>query len=163
MRPAAFASASNTLCPQALHMSTGYCLLFCCCPPSPSFLPCSQARLRDRHQELLRKKLFFLKQQQLTQEDPTGEGTSDDPPLFPSGHQEDDHGKEEKEEERVSSSKTSDGAGPSEGSGGGGADTLIDEDELLRGALEAYKSGGYSPRLVKHGDVDEVGKVWMRR
>jgi len=140
-----------------------YLLFTMCClfPPSlsPSFPPLSQARLRDRHQELLRKKLFFLKQQQqLTQEEEPGEGTSEDPPLFPSGHQKIDDGKEEKGEgeERAKSSKASDAAGPSEASGGG-TDTLIDEDELLRGALEAYKSGSYSPRLVRHGDVDEVG------
>lgn len=108
--------------------------------------------------------MFFLKQQQLTQE----EGSSEDPPLFPGGSQEEEEenkGEEEVgEDERVKSK--AEGAGPSGAVDKATAtDTLIDEDELLRGALEAYESKGYSPRLIKHGDVDEVWRVrggWRR-
>ena len=108
-----------------------------------------QARLRDKHQELLRKKLFFLKQQQLTQE-----GGSEDSPLFPGGSQVEEE-ESESDGERVKSKAK--GAGPSgKDNLTKATDTLIDEDELLRGALEAYEAKGYSPRLIKHGDVDEV-------
>lgn len=99
--------------------------------------------------------MFFLKQQQLTQEEGSGENT----PLFPSGSREDVKEEEEEEEEDGKvKSKPSDGAGPSDEAAA--TDTLIDEDELLRGALEAYESKGYSPRLIKHGDVDEVCSGW---
>ncbi len=86
-----------------------------------------------------------MKQQQLDQE----EGASEEQPLFPSGQQD-----EEEEEKEEVKSKPSDKAGPSDEASA--TDTLIDEDELLRGALEAYESKGYSPRLIKHGDVNEV-------
>ncbi len=35
-------------------------------------------------------------------------------------------------------------------------DTLIDEDDLLRRAYEDYENGGYSPKLLKFTDVEEV-------
>lgn len=104
-----------------------------------------QARLRDKHQELLRKKLFFLKQQQLSQ-DGTGEGS----PLFPGGTEEEvaeEQGMQVKVDNRAK-------AGPS--GTGEEADTLIDEDDLLKHAYEDYESGGYSPKLIKFADVEEV-------
>lgn len=117
-----------------------------------------QARLRDKHQELLRKKLFFLKQQQLAQE----EGDVEDSPLFPGGSKEEEEEDEKEEVGEKVKSKT-EGAGPSGADDNTVTDVLIDEEELLRGALEAYVTKGYSPRLIKHGDVDEVcgGGGWM--
>ena len=90
----------------------------------------------------MRKKLFFLKQQQLTQE-----GTSDDAPLFPAGlDQKDKDGAEEEV-------KVKKEVGTSEG--GEEADTLIDEDDLLKHAYEDYESGSYSPKLLKMADMKE--------
>lgn len=109
-----------------------------------------QARLRDKHQELLRKKLFFLKQQQLSLD-----GTDEGPALFPGGTEEKgeesggdgDRGLQEGED---ASTK----AGPSRTTEE--ADTLIDEDDLLKCAYEDYGNGGYSPKLIKAADVDEA-------
>ena len=117
-----------------------------------------QARLKDNHQELLRKKLFFLKQQQLTQG-----GVNDSSPLFPGGLQEEDDEEEMEEreevmeeEEEVVKSKTEGAEVPGGSDVAAATDSLIDEDELLRGALATYTAGRYSPRLIRHGDVAEV-------
>ena len=99
-----------------------------------------QARLRDRHQELLRKKLFFLKQQQLTQD-----GVEEGPPLFPSGAEEKGKGPEREEGGTAGPSGTVEEH-----------DILIDEHDLLKRAHEDYESGGYSPKLLKPGDIEEV-------
>ena len=109
-----------------------------------------QARLRDRHQDLLKRKLAFLKQQQLSGD------RDEDSPLFPAGAGEGEGAavkvKEEEEEEEEEGETV---AGPS--GTGEEPDTLIDEDDLLRRAYEDYESGGYSPKLLKFADVEEVG------
>ena len=65
--------------------------------------------------------------------------------------------KEEKEEEEEEGTA----AGPS--GTGEEPDTLIDEGDLLRRAYEDYESGGYSPKLLKFADVEEVcGFVSLR-
>ena len=95
---------------------------------------CLQARLRDNHEELLRKK---LNQQQ-------NDGSSKD-----------DKGVEPEAGPSIEEEK----AGPS-GTGGARkgeeADTLIDEHDLLKHAYEDYETGGYSPKLIKLTDVEEV-------
>ena len=109
-----------------------------------------QARLRDRHQELLKRKLFFLKQQQLSSEDKDRESS----PLFPGGTE----GDGGESEETVKSKRDDDDGttpGPS-GTAGEEPDTLIDEDDLLKRAYEDYESGAYSPKLLKVADVEEV-------
>lgn len=101
----------------------------------------ARARLRDKHQELLRKKLFSLKQQQLSQD-----GDSEVPALFPAGEE---SGDEETKEVNIGK------PGPSGTGGAEEPDTLIDEDDLLKRAYEDYETGGYSPKLVKLADVEE--------
>ena len=116
-----------------------------------------QARLRDKHQELLRKKLFYLKQQQLTQ------GGSEAPPLFPAGSDEQGEGSggvEVKEEVKEEEEEEEDVAGPSGMATGEEPDTLIDEQDLLKRAYEDYESGEYSPKLIKFTDVEEVSGRW---
>ena len=114
-----------------------------------------QARLRDRHQELLKRKLFFLKQQQLS----SGDRDVDDPPLFPAGGE---AGEKEEEAEGEGARDLEKGVADRDGGEAGPSgtseeqDTLIDEDDLLRRAYEDYESGAYSPRLLKFTDVDEV-------
>ena len=116
------------------------------------FVLLAQARLRDRHQELLKRKLLFLKQQQLS----SGDRDAEDPPLFPAGAETGDGGGEGTGE--VVKVKEEGEEGTTAGPSGTGEeqDTLIDEDDLLRRAYEDYETGGYSPKLLKFTDVEEV-------
>lgn len=95
----------------------------------------------------MRKKLFFLKQQQLSVD-----GASDELPLFPGGADEGEGGEESKEAKEIDEGKP----GPSGTGKGEEADTLIDEQDLLRRAHEDYETGSYSPKLIKFADVEEV-------
>ncbi|OCT97427.1 cactin [Xenopus laevis] len=107
----------------------------------------ARARLRERHQDVLRQKLFKLKQEQGVESEP----------LFPIIKPESPSNREN-EEEPVSgqpSSSTSavaeestnavEAEGKNEGEGG---ESVLMEEDLIQQSLNDYDSGRYSPKLL---------------
>jgi hypothetical protein len=100
----------------------------------------ARARLRDKHQAMLQKKLYQLKQEQMEEL----EG------MLHSGDQEevDTPEEEDEEEDRPGPSGTRDG-------GGMEPDSVLDEEDILQIAYDDYEKGCYSPKLLRMVDVEE--------
>ncbi|XP_064424401.1 splicing factor Cactin isoform X2 [Latimeria chalumnae] len=119
----------------------------------------AKARLRERHQDVLRQKLYKLKQEQGVESEP----------LFPILKKEPSSPGNSKAEE-----ESEDGAGPSasdaskqqqkepegepekaenEEEGEGDGEAVLLEEDLIRQSLDDYDSGRYSPRLLKPQDL----------
>ncbi|XP_040322695.1 cactin-like, partial [Herpailurus yagouaroundi] len=108
-----------------------------------------RCRLRERHQDVLRQKLYKLKQEQgveseplfpiLKQEPPSpGHGPEpEDPAPTPPGPSSSEGGSGEPEAE---------GAAPAEGEADGEA--VLMEEDLIQQSLDDYDAGKYSPRLL---------------
>ncbi|KAF5915395.1 hypothetical protein HPG69_012083 [Diceros bicornis minor] len=108
----------------------------------------ARARLRERHQDVLRQKLYKLKQEQGVESEP----------LFPILKQEPQspgHSLEPEEpaptppgpsEEGGPAEPEADGAAPAEGEADGEA--VLMEEDLIQQSLDDYDAGKYSPRLL---------------
>ncbi|KAH7960147.1 hypothetical protein HPB49_017411 [Dermacentor silvarum] len=112
----------------------------------------ARARLRERHQENLRRKLFQLKQEQGVESEP----------LFPCVKAEPEEGKSESAAEPQPSTSTQESstsvkeeehedAGDSEEEQP--AEEPVPEDPLVK-CEEEYRAGGYSPRLMLPDEVE---------
>ncbi|ELU18660.1 hypothetical protein CAPTEDRAFT_161063 [Capitella teleta] len=105
----------------------------------------AKTRLRERHEELLRKKLFRLKREQ---------GISASEPLFPITTTEDEPEpstsnpepppKEETIKEEVNDDKASDEEREEEDD----EEPLITEDDVSDQCVQDYQAAGYSPKLI---------------
>ncbi|XP_031416097.1 cactin [Clupea harengus] len=143
----------------------------------------ARARLRERHQEVLRQKLYKLKQEQGVESEPlfpiikeeqedqempggsaeAGPSRSAQPGA--SEEAEDKgasraHGDEsEKEaEDEPSSSSAAEGAGQAkegegEGGEGGATESVLTEDDLIQQSQAEYDSGRYSPALMTNSEL----------
>jgi hypothetical protein len=128
----------------------------------------ARAQLKDKHQAMLRKKLFQLKQEQSDELGVSGT------PLFPSTVSvkagevgsdikgdtiaQEDVGKLEEAVIQKEVAITGERAGPSSGATGQEvqeSETLIAEEDLLEQAYAEYEDGRYSPKLFKTMDVEE--------
>ncbi|KAM7310075.1 hypothetical protein ISCGN_007035 [Ixodes scapularis] len=126
----------------------------------------ARARLRERHQENLRRKLFQLKQEQgvdsgplfpcVKKESPShldGEGS---PQPGPSGSQPGEAAevKEEPSERPESSAaSTAEGEEEEENKEGEAEEPAVVNDPITK-SEEDYRSGGYSPVLVRNEDLE---------
>ncbi|XP_053754067.1 splicing factor Cactin isoform X1 [Panthera pardus] len=109
----------------------------------------ARARLRERHQDVLRQKLYKLKQEQgveseplfpILKQEPPSPGHSlepEDPAPTPPGPSSSEGGSGEPEAE---------GAAPAEGEADGEA--VLMEEDLIQQSLDDYDAGKYSPRLL---------------
>ncbi|KAL5482225.1 hypothetical protein EMCRGX_G022522 [Ephydatia muelleri] len=138
----------------------------------------ARARLRDKHQAMLRKKLFQLKQEQaeaegvvstplfpITAESVTPSAEGAPPPeqtTLPVASEEGKSPLAPGEEETPAVTRehspqldpSADQPGPSAGTATEeGTDVLIAEEDLLQQAYEDYEAGKYSPRLLKPSDT----------
>lgn len=105
----------------------------------------ARTRLRERHQEVLRQKLFKLKQEQGIESDP----------LFPAGVYKEDTEQEQeevKQEPPESDEEPEPQAGPSGEADSGEA--VITEEDLEDQAYIDYEAGSYSPKLLRTADLD---------
>nr|CAB3226592.1 cactin [Phallusia mammillata] len=102
----------------------------------------AKARLRDRHQELLKNKLYKLKLEQLQEQVTEGQQQ----PLFPALQQ-------VKDQEVVSTSGASsprdDGGSPSMSSNR----KHLTQEDLENQCIEEYEEGNYSPNLLQAKDL----------
>uniref|UniRef100_A0A8C0QQZ0 Splicing factor Cactin n=1 Tax=Canis lupus familiaris TaxID=9615 RepID=A0A8C0QQZ0_CANLF len=108
----------------------------------------ARARLRERHQDVLRQKLYKLKQEQgveseplfpILKQEPPSPGHSlepEDPAPTPPGPS----------SEGGSAEPEAEGAAPVEGEADGEA--VLMEEDLIQQSLDDYDAGKYSPRLL---------------
>ncbi|XP_069858558.1 splicing factor Cactin [Dipodomys merriami] len=113
----------------------------------------ARARLRERHQDVLRQKLYKLKQEQgveseplfpILKQEPASPGRSPEPedPAAPSPPGPSAEGPAEPPEDGAAA-----GEGEAEGEEGEGEAVLMEED-LIQQSLDDYDAGRYSPRLL---------------
>ncbi|KAG0426137.1 hypothetical protein HPB47_026741, partial [Ixodes persulcatus] len=127
----------------------------------------ARARLRERHQENLRRKLFQLKQEQgvdsgplfpcVKKESPSRPDGEGSPQPGPSGSQpgEASEVKEEPSERPASSAaSTAEGEEEEEESKEGEAEEPAVVNDPIAKSEEDYRSGGYSPVLVRNEDLE---------
>lgn len=103
----------------------------------------ARARLRDRHQAMLRKKLFQLKVEEASS------SAAGDDTLFPITSE--DTAQHSNEGATVYSEKPSTSAATAAATEGD--DILMNEEELLQKAYDYYDEACYSPKLLKLADI----------
>nr|XP_006826020.1 PREDICTED: cactin-like isoform X2 [Saccoglossus kowalevskii] len=117
----------------------------------------AKARLRERHQERLRNKLYRLQQEQRVAPKP----------LFPSGMTEDESNETEKDEVKDSDEIVLPPDGEEEEEGEEGAskpststaeeqaegESILTEEDLIRVSQDEYTNGRYSPVLLTNKDL----------
>ncbi|CAM9802749.1 unnamed protein product [Lampetra fluviatilis] len=99
----------------------------------------ARARLRERHQDILRLKLFRLKQEQGVQSQPLFpimRGGAATPSSAATNNEEEEDDNEEDE-----AGKSGEGAGTA-------GDSVLTEADLVRQSCEEYEAGRYSPTLL---------------
>ncbi|XP_076150219.1 splicing factor Cactin [Alosa pseudoharengus] len=137
----------------------------------------ARARLRERHQEVLRQKLYKLKQEQgveseplfpIIKEEPDDQEMQEDQPAAsaeagpsrssqPGASDEDQEGdkgapRSEKEAEDGPSTSTAK-EGEGEGEEGGATESVLTEDDLIQQSQAEYDSGRYSPVLLQNSEL----------
>lgn len=118
----------------------------------------ARARLRERHQDVLRQKLYKLKQEQgveseplfpILKQEPQSPGRSLEPedaaPTPPGPSLE---GGPTEVEVDGSAPTEGDGDGDGEGEGEGEGEAVLMEEDLIQQSLDDYDAGRYSPRLL---------------
>ncbi|XP_028627631.1 cactin isoform X1 [Grammomys surdaster] len=106
----------------------------------------ARARLRERHQDVLRQKLFKLKQEQGVESEP----------LFPILKSEPTESPEPEERppspgtsvEPVEPVEPEETTAPGEGEGEADGEAVLMEEDLIQQSLADYDAGRYSPRLL---------------
>ncbi|XP_031563936.1 cactin-like [Actinia tenebrosa] len=122
----------------------------------------AKARLRERHQRMLREKLMQLRQEKSTMgnssatasSESESESEKEEPPKEDQRKQDEPSTStswrdEPEEQETAVEDEAEDEAGE-EASG-----SLFTEEELLEESYAAFEAGNYSPKLIKITDVDE--------
>ncbi|KAK1879772.1 Cactin [Dissostichus eleginoides] len=115
----------------------------------------ARARLRERHQDVLRQKLFKLKQEQGVESEP----------LFPIIKEEARSGDEDTEGDDEEAGPSTSGAGKSNEEGGEEGDkkdeekesevveAVLTEEDLIQQSQSEYDSGRYSPTLLTSSEL----------
>ncbi|NXB69798.1 CATIN protein, partial [Donacobius atricapilla] len=116
----------------------------------------ARARLRERHQDLLRQKLYKLKQEQGVESEPLfpiikGEpaSPSDSPLLSLTCRQ----GPEESPEAQPGPSSEAAAEQDTEAKGEAEGEAVLVEEELIQQSLDDYDAGKYSPRLLSPNEL----------
>ncbi|KAM7134840.1 splicing factor Cactin [Macrochelys suwanniensis] len=111
----------------------------------------ARARLRERHQDVLRQKLYKLKQEQGVESEP----------LFPILKRELSSPSDRPDPEEGASVQPgpstagapSEGAGEAEAKGEGEGEAVLMEEDLIQQSLDDYDAGRYSPRLLNSHEL----------
>ncbi|XP_066551443.1 splicing factor Cactin [Amia ocellicauda] len=119
----------------------------------------ARARLRERHQDVLRQKLYKLKQEQGVESEPLFPIAKQEPPSPQPVTGDDGAGAGEGgaagvEDAAAASSSSTAGAAEGEGGeGGSGGEAVLTEEDLAQQSLAEYDSGRYSPRLLTPAEL----------
>ncbi|XP_053436197.1 splicing factor Cactin [Nycticebus coucang] len=109
----------------------------------------ARARLRERHQDVLRQKLYKLKQEQGVESEPLFPILKQEPQSpSPSLGAEDVAPTSQGPSEGGPVEPEADGAAPAEGEGEGEGEAVLMEEDLIQQSLDDYDAGKYSPRLL---------------
>uniref|UniRef100_A0A8C3SJP4 Splicing factor Cactin n=1 Tax=Chelydra serpentina TaxID=8475 RepID=A0A8C3SJP4_CHESE len=111
----------------------------------------ARARLRERHQDVLRQKLYKLKQEQGVESEP----------LFPILKREPSSPSDRPDPEEGASAQPgpstagapSEGGGEAEAKGEGEGEAVLMEEDLIQQSLDDYDAGRYSPRLLNSHEL----------
>ncbi|XP_053317933.1 splicing factor Cactin [Spea bombifrons] len=113
----------------------------------------ARARLRERHQDVLRQKLFKLKQEQGVESEP----------LFPIVKQESESPSNRRSQEEsttdqpgpssVTTPPEESGDAPPEEAKGEGGESVLMEEDLIQQSLNDYDAGKYSPKLLTNQEL----------
>ncbi|KAM6167004.1 splicing factor Cactin [Erethizon dorsatum] len=107
----------------------------------------ARARLRERHQDVLRQKLYKLKQEQGVESGPLFPILKQEPPS-PSQSLGPEEPAPTPPGPSVEGGPAEDGAAPGEGEGDGDGEAVLMEEDLIQQSLDDYDAGRYSPRLL---------------
>ncbi|XP_036410005.1 cactin [Megalops cyprinoides] len=137
----------------------------------------ARARLRERHQAVLRQKLYKLKQEQGVESEPLFPIIKEEPPAerpvtsaegdgepapsssSPSAANQGQEGEGEGPGQKGEGDGDGDGEGEEEEEGegeeggAGGAEAVLTEEDLIQQSQAEYDSGRYSPRLLQPSDL----------
>ncbi|XP_053343116.1 splicing factor Cactin isoform X1 [Clarias gariepinus] len=132
----------------------------------------ARARLRERHQDVLRQKLYKLKQEQgveseplfpiIKEEEPDNPVTNEEEPSRSSPSQnaaEPAEARKEKDDEkpgpssRASGEKEGEGEGDKEGEKSEEVEAVLTEEDLIQQSQAEYDSGRYSPVLLQSSEL----------
>ncbi|KAL4660986.1 cactin isoform X1 [Arapaima gigas] len=120
----------------------------------------ARARLRERHQDVLRQKLYKLKQEQGVESEPLFPIAKQDPPPQESESQkEEDDGEEPEISSQSGTSQEKEGGETEEGAaeeheeGEGKTEAVLTEEDLIMQSQAEYDSGRYSPSLLLPSDL----------
>ncbi|KAM9112299.1 LOW QUALITY PROTEIN: splicing factor Cactin [Pangshura tecta] len=105
----------------------------------------ARARLRERHQDVLRQKLYKLKQEQGVESEP----------LFPILKKESSSPSDRPDPEESAAAQpgpSTEGA-TSEAKGEGEGEAVLMEEDLIQQSLDDYDAGRYSPRLLNSHEL----------
>ncbi|XP_003788788.1 cactin [Otolemur garnettii] len=109
----------------------------------------ARARLRERHQDVLRQKLYKLKQEQGVESEPLFPILKQEPQSpSPSLGAEDVAPTSQGPSEGGPVEPEADEAAPVEGEGEGEGEAVLMEEDLIQQSLDDYDAGKYSPRLL---------------
>ncbi|XP_037741576.1 cactin [Chelonia mydas] len=111
----------------------------------------ARARLRERHQDVLRQKLYKLKQEQGVESEP----------LFPILKKEPSSPSNRPDPEESApahpgpstAGASSEGGGEAEAKGEGEGEAVLMEEDLIQQSLDDYDAGRYSPRLLNSHEL----------
>ncbi|TFK00209.1 ADP-ribosylation factor 6-like [Platysternon megacephalum] len=111
----------------------------------------ARARLRERHQDVLRQKLYKLKQEQGVESEP----------LFPILKKEPSSPSDRPDSEESAPAQPgpstagapSEGGGEAEAKGEGEGEAVLMEEDLIQQSLDDYDAGRYSPRLLNSHEL----------
>uniref|UniRef100_W5KE90 Splicing factor Cactin n=1 Tax=Astyanax mexicanus TaxID=7994 RepID=W5KE90_ASTMX len=102
----------------------------------------ARARLRERHQDVLRQKLYKLKQEQGVESEPLFPIIKEEPEEHPASCRDGEEREENKEEE-----------GEEDGEKSGGVEVVLTEEDLIQQSQAEYDSGRYSPTLLQSSEL----------
>ncbi|KAM4709559.1 splicing factor Cactin [Discoglossus pictus] len=112
----------------------------------------ARARLRERHQDVLRQKLFKLKQEQGVESEP----------LFPIIKQEPESPSDRRDQEEpapeqpgtsTAAAATEESGSNQEGEEKGEGESVLMEEDLIQQSLNDYDAGKYSPKLLTNQEL----------
>ncbi|CAM5125532.1 unnamed protein product [Natator depressus] len=111
----------------------------------------ARARLRERHQDVLRQKLYKLKQEQGVESEPLFPILKKEP-SSPSNRPDPEEGAPAHPGPSTAGA-SSEGGGEAEVKGEGEGEAVLMEEDLIQQSLDDYDAGRYSPRLLNSHEL----------
>ncbi|XP_074795852.1 splicing factor Cactin [Natator depressus] len=111
----------------------------------------ARARLRERHQDVLRQKLYKLKQEQGVESEPLFPILKKEP-SSPSNRPDPEEGAPAHPGPSTAGA-SSEGGGEAEAKGEGEGEAVLMEEDLIQQSLDDYDAGRYSPRLLNSHEL----------